>query len=145
MIFYDRRDCARLDLIDAQRSHGIVPTEETPSGKRGVTDHYGHVAIPCRFFAAFPIAYQGGQKIEVPAQVYPDGTFIVICEGYESLKVESSQLFASAPYEPDQLKKETEIRLKRQPNQRAEPTRGTPAENREARSQIGARRRVAHA
>ena len=37
------------------------------------------------------------------------------------------------------------VMKKTEANQRAEPTRGTPAENREARSQYCARRRVAHA
>jgi hypothetical protein len=38
-----------------------------------------------------------------------------------------------------------QVRRRTEPNQRAEPTRGTPTENRESRSQYWARRRVAHA
>jgi len=113
VVFYDTRDCARLDLIDVQRSRGIVPTEAPPSGKPGAADRDGRVAISCRFFAAFPIVYEGARKIEVPAQVYPNGVFVVAREGYEQLKIDSSELFTAAPYEPDQLKKETEIRLKK--------------------------------
>jgi hypothetical protein len=113
VVFYDRRDRARLALIDAQRSRGIVPTEEPPGGKRGAADGDGRVAISCRFFAAFPIVYEGVEKIEVPPQVYPDGIFLVVREGYEPVKIDSSQLLAAAPYEPDQLKHEIEIILKK--------------------------------
>jgi hypothetical protein len=113
VVFFSRLERYQLREIELIRRAGKVPLEPPPSGTSAVTGYDGRLSISCRFFAAFPIAYLSGRKVEVPAQVYPDGAFVISRTGYQVLEIESSRLFNEAPYEPEELKREKRVQLRK--------------------------------
>lgn len=109
--FFSRIECALLEQIDAEFRFKGSSKIEKPKGVTVITDQSGFAKMPCVFDAAFLYTSLNGKKVDVGTDIFPNGRFIFMKDGYLPVTLDASSLYPKSPYTIDQVSKPITVGL----------------------------------